>query len=173
MPVFGESKRVEFDQAATAAEQIENAERDEVRREVYRNDMMRDQMMRNPQQPKLLGGSKSKKVDRSRFIIEDYSGEQEADEEQIQEDLDYIEAGLKAIKQREMMSSAEVDRQNKLIGGMTERVSTIPETLADNFSALTASQLPERTRWGQNQQRTEEARLAEPEMIVNHRGFEY
>jgi hypothetical protein len=82
-----------------------------------------DGVMQDLQRPTTLGAGKANRSRREEFKFEDDDGEQEANNEEIDNQIDQISLGVSALHSAAMMINEEVNDQISQVERITEKVS--------------------------------------------------
>lgn len=125
-----------LDAEREAAEKAEIAARDEARKGAYTGRMRMDGLMQDLQRPTQLGAAKGSRSRREEFKFEDDDGEQEANNEEIDNQIDQISAGVSMLHGAANAINAELIHQTKLVGDLAEKVR-IPCPPPDRGYAVT------------------------------------
>lgn len=121
-PTGGKARLAQMEHTIDLAEKRAQAQVQQTNQELYES--------RNAQQPgapRLLGSNKPKV--RSDLLFEDFDGEQERDEQEIEENLWKATQLLKQTAENSVALNREVDFQNKLIDQMTDQAETVNDNL--------------------------------------------
>jgi hypothetical protein len=141
---LNKKKLAELDERTRISEQEEMRARDEARAGAYQGRQRMDGMMQDLQKPTTLGAGKANRSRREEFKFEDDDGEQEANNEEIDNQIDEISRGVSALHGAARMINEELEDQIRQVGRITDKVSNRLDVLCTSwpFSLLTIS--PER-----------------------------
>ena len=123
-----------LDAEREAAEKAEIAARDEARKGAYTGRMRMDGVMQDLQRPTQLGAAKGSRSRREEFKFEDDDGEQEANNEEIDNQIDEISAGVSMLHGAARVINEELEDQIRQVDRITGKVST-----SDVLPTLTCS----------------------------------
>ncbi|KAK3301004.1 uncharacterized protein B0H64DRAFT_382400 [Chaetomium fimeti] len=121
-PTGGKARLAQMDHTIDVAERRGEAQIQQTNQELYES---RAAQEAGP--PRLLGSNKPKV--RSDLLFEDFDGEQEKDEEEIEGNLWQASQLLKQTAQNSVALNREVDFQNKMINQMTDQADTVHDQL--------------------------------------------
>jgi hypothetical protein len=120
---LNKKKLAALDEQTKLSEQEEMRARDEARQGAYNGRMRMDGMMQDLQKPTTLGAGKANRSRREEFKFEDDDGEQEANNEEIDDQIDQISRGVSALHGAARMINAELEDQIQQVGRITDKVS--------------------------------------------------
>jgi len=132
-----------LDEQTRLSEQEEMRARDEARRGAYQGRQRMDGVMQDLQKPTQLGASKANRSRREEFKFEDDDGEQEANNEEIDNQIDQIAAGVSMLHGAARVINEELEDQIRQVDRITEKVSA-PQHGISKWRCMSLTYLAER-----------------------------
>jgi len=129
-------KLAALDEQTKVSEQEEMRARDEARTGAYKGRMRMDGVMQDLQRPTTLGAGKANRSRREEFKFEDDDGEQEANNEEIDNQIDQISLGVSALHSAAMMINEEVNDQISQVERITEKSERANDQVRRNHTNL-------------------------------------
>lgn len=111
-----------LDAEREVAEKAEIAARDDARKGAYQGKMRMEGLMQDLQRPTQLGAAKGSRSRREEFKFEDDDGEQEANNEEIDNQIDQISAGVSMLHGAARAINTELEYQTVMAGNLAEKV---------------------------------------------------
>jgi len=111
-----------LDEQTKLSEQEEMRARDEARSGAYKGRMRMDGVMQDLQKPTTLGAGKASRSRREEFKFEDDDGEQEANNDEIDDQIDQISQGVSMLHGAARMINQELEDQIQQVDRITEKV---------------------------------------------------
>jgi hypothetical protein len=132
-----------LDEQTRLSEQEEMRARDEARQGAYQGRQRMDGVMQDLQKPTQLGASKANRSRREEFKFEDDDGEQEANNEEIDNQIDQIAAGVSMLHGAARVINEELEDQIRQVDRITEKVSA-PQHGISKWWCMSLTYLAER-----------------------------
>jgi len=126
-----------LDAEREAAQKAEMAARDEARKGAYTGRMRMDGMMQDLQRPTQLGAAKGSRSRREEFKFEDDDGEQEANNDEIDNQIDQISAGVSMLHGAARAIGDELEDQIKQADRLTAKVRVPQRSQSSDLQLLT------------------------------------
>ncbi|KAK0655771.1 hypothetical protein B0T16DRAFT_384582 [Cercophora newfieldiana] len=133
---LNKKKLAELDERTRLSEQEEMRARDEARAGAYQGRMRMDGMMQDLQKPTTLGAGKANRSRREEFKFEDDDGEQEANNEEIDNQIDEISRGVSALHGAARMINEELEDQIRQVGRITDKSERANDEVRRNHTQL-------------------------------------
>ncbi|KAK0632351.1 hypothetical protein B0T14DRAFT_560052 [Immersiella caudata] len=133
---LNKKKLAELDERTKISEQEEMRARDEARTGAYKGRQRMDGMMQDLQKPTTLGAGKTNRSRREEFKFEDDDGEQEANNEEIDNQVDEISRGVSALHGAARMINEELEDQIRQVGRITDKSERANDEVRRNHTNL-------------------------------------